>query len=214
MINADIVRYKFRRYLRQTGGSCSTHAFLGVLAELVENKTSEHTDFNYEGEYEKIHDGKNPEGLPISKLARIAMTKGFETLDGRVVKITKAKKIGKYPTWEAQANALCQKIQAFGPGVLVVRWNYMKGNSLVKHKGGILTHVKKYVNNWKNKKDKRAHALSLTGFDKEKGVFFLANSWGDENSERMVRFEDLYKMFSEITFLEGVTVFKSLTKVK
>jgi len=74
--------------------------------------------------------------------------------------------------------------------------------------GGILTHIKKYVRDWNNRNNNMAHGIALTGFDKEKKVFYLANSWGDAKSERMIRFEDLYKVYANITFVEGVTVFK------
>lgn len=208
MVKHDVVRHNFRRYLTQTGGSCSTHSFLGVLAELVESETGVKTEFDYEGEYEKIHVKGTPEGLPIYKIAKIAETKGFRTLDGRLVKITGAERMGKYPTWEAQASALYRKIQMYGPGAMTVRWNYRKGTSLVKHKDGILTSIKQYVRNWNNPDNNRAHGIALVGFDRDEGTLNLANSWGEKNSDRRVKAKDLYKMYSNITFIKGFVVFK------
>jgi len=81
MTICDYMEYRFRRYLKQSGGSCTVYAFLGAMAEAVENQTGVKTDFLYDKEYKDLNIEKTK--FRLAKLTRVAEDKGFKTIDGR-----------------------------------------------------------------------------------------------------------------------------------
>jgi len=206
MILADEVQYKFRRILTQKHGDCSTHAFLGVLAELVENKTGIPTDFNYYEERKKM----GGHAFLMRRIANKSVKTGFNTIDGRHVKVKKVIAVGRYgeSNNDGLVNKLCTHIQTYGPCVTVLRWNRSTKTSLLHGKNGILDRIFKYIRTYKKGND-AAHAISITGFDRRKKVFTLTNSWGEKKSIRYIRFKDMWKIFSGGQFLTDVVVTKS-----
>lgn len=206
MILPDKLEHVYRRILNQKNNpSCSTHAFLGVMAELVENKTGVPTDFDYNAIYKKMNmDDK--EGINIDLLANYAVNHGFKTIDGRLVKATKVIKTGKYQNWESQSNKVCVNIHKYGPAILTLNYN-SKTSLIKKDKNNVLTNVFKF---WRSLggKDDKSHAIALTGFDRINHLFIETNSWGDRNSYRKIKFEDLYKIYGDAHFITDIIVTK------
>jgi hypothetical protein len=205
MILADKVEYKFRRILLQKHGDCSTHAFLGVMAELVENKTGIPTDFNYYEERKKM----GGSFALMKRIATKAIKNGFRTIDNRLVKASKVISVGRYTKNDNDGlvNKLCTMIQQYGPCVATFRWNKNSGTNLVHGKGGVLDRIFQYVRKPFGK-DEAAHAISITGFDRRKKVFTLTNSWGEKMSIRYIKFKDISKIFRTGMFIEDVIVTK------
>jgi len=203
MILCDSMEYKFRRYLKQSGPSCTVYAFLGVMAECVENKTGVKTDFLYDKEYQDLHIKETK--FRLNKLSRIAQDKGFKTIDGRNVKATDIVKMGRYPNYKTFSDVMCKNIQAFSPCITTLRYN--RDTSLLKERNGILSNIFKYKRSIV-KANSKAHAIAIVGFDREKELFQIANSWGKKVSKKYIKFEDLYKIFSGGRFIKNVSITK------
>lgn len=203
MNTCDSMEYHFSRYLKQVGESCTVYAFLGAMAELVENQTGVKTDFLYDKEYKdlKISESK----YRLNKLSRVAEDKGFKTIDGRNVRAVGVSKMGRYPDYESFCKALCDRIHAISPCIATLRYN--KDTSLIKENKGILSRIKPYKRTL-IKADNKAHAIVIAGFDKEKELFLIANSWGSKVSRRWISFKDLYGIFSGGRFIKSVVVTK------
>lgn len=199
MIQADSVIYKFRRYLDQgSTGECSVYAFLGVLAELIENQTGIKTDFNYSEEFKNLKIEKAKDRMRT--LSSHLWVVGFTTTDGRLVKGDTVR-LGKASTREKFDKQLTYHIQAYGAGVMSV--HYDKDTSLKSRKNGILTKVYEFV---KGGGDDKAHAIGLVGYNNPLQYYILANSWGEGDSDVSIKYEDLYKIFNSVQFFDKISV--------
>jgi len=199
MIQADIVRYRFSRYLDQGDTpECSAYAFLGVLAELVENQTGVKTDFDYSGEFHRLKLDKAKDRMRT--LSNHLTGKGFLTTDGRLVSGISIR-MGKESTQKKQDKRLIDNLQTYGAGVVVINYN---GNTNLKtNKDGLLTKIYEYV---KGASDNYGHAVGLVGFNNLTKTYDLANSWGARDSDRSITYESLYGIFNTCQFFDKITV--------
>jgi len=174
------------------------YAFLGVLAELIENQTGVKTDFDYSGEFERLKIEKAKDRMRT--LSNHLFSKGIKTIDGRLIKADTIR-LGKASSIEKFNKQMTYHIQAYGAGVLTVQ--YDKDTSLKARKNGILTKVYEFI---KGGGDDKAHAIGLVGYNNPLQYYILANSWGEVDSDVSIKYEDLYKIFHSVQFFDKISV--------
>jgi len=167
-----------------------------MLAELVENKTGENTDFDYLGEFESMEEmRKNKRRLSylLSKGSQ-----GFKTLDDRLVKVKAYKRAGKYFSGTKTAERICRDLQLIGPMLTKIRLH--KNTSLTKC--GFNKVLKKISGEW----TRSTHAIVITGFNLKRETFIIQNSWGLKKSYREIKWKDFVKIFREGYFIKTISI--------
>ena len=205
MILCDQIEYKFRRFLDQKNTpSCATHAFLGTMAECVENKTGDPTDFDYQKEFKKLGSA-----LIMLKIRKRAVHTGFRTLDGRLVKAKNITVLGrprKGVSSKIFTDRLCELIQTKGACVASLTFN--KKTSFVKHKNNILNRIYTIATTVK-RSEVSSHAVAITGFDRQRELFTITNSYGKKVGYKYMKFDDLYSIFKSGLFIDDVLITKN-----
>lgn len=198
MVKADIVEYKPQKTDNQgQSPTCSAHAILGCMRELIEQYHDEDVDFDIIKIFNEVEKNRNPNQSRMFGFMRAGQN-GFVTTDGRIAKL-----IG-YKNVDFVADDICEALQTYGPIIIVVR-TYKEMD--LAPLGDIIEPLPSNPT-----QNDSSHAMQIIGYDRSTKLFKIQNNWRLARNIKRIGFDALLQILAEAYVVLGVQLIKPQIK--
>lgn len=196
MIIADFLDYETAKvYDQGKTQTCVPHTFFTILSEHIQQRQGEEVEFDFYKYFDEMEADRKPRQLRAHYLCTKAVSDGYKTKDGRLVKIKSFKRSFAYRNWYM----FCREIQLFGPQLFAVKT--YRGHKLdPKNTDIIEMPTEKQFKNV----NKDGHAMMIRGFDYPRKLIKFQNSWGKIDSVKWMPYDVFMKIVKYVYYVKRV----------